>query len=130
MESHPELIEHARAAGLSVDVDIDGEARALPAGIDLAAYRILQEALTNVRKYAPGSRADVRIRYGSEDIEIEVRNDAANSGAEPASAEEGGYGLIGMRERVALYGGALETGPLPEGGFRVKARLPLGGDCA
>lgn len=130
MDNHAELIELARRAGLSVDVDVDGEARTLPTGIDLAAYRILQEALTNVRNHAPGARAAVRIRYGSQDIEIEVRDDGAGAEATRRRAEGGGHGLIGMRERVALYGGEIDAGPLPERGFRVKARLPLNEDRA
>jgi signal transduction histidine kinase len=126
IDSHAELIEQARAAGLSVSVDVEGEPCALPAGMDLAAYRILQEALTNVRKHAPGARAAVRLRYGARDFEIEVRDDGA--GAARPSVEGGGHGLIGMRERVGLYRGELDAGPLPGGGFRVTARLPLNED--
>lgn len=130
MENHAELVEQARGAGLSVEVDVEGEARPLPTGIDLAAYRILQEALTNVRNHAPGARAAVRIRYGSQDIEIEVRDDGAGAEATRRRAEGGGHGLIGMRERAALYGGEIDAGPLPERGFLVKARLPLNEDRA
>jgi signal transduction histidine kinase len=125
VDNHEELIEQARGAGLSVRLDVEGEPRSLPAGIDLAAYRILQEALTNVRKHAPDARAGVRIRYGSRELELEVHDDGAGSEARRSNAEGGGHGLIGMRERVALYRGELEAGPLPGGGFRVKARLPL-----
>jgi signal transduction histidine kinase len=130
MDSHAELIEQARAAGLSVSVDVEGEPRALPPGIDLAAYRILQEALTNVRKHAPGARAAVRLRYGAHQFEIEVRDHGARADARRAGVEGGGHGLIGMRERVALYRGELDAGPLPDGGFRVHARLPLDEDTA
>jgi signal transduction histidine kinase len=125
MDNHAELIERARGAGLSVSLDVEGEAHALPAGIDLTAYRVLQEALTNVRKHAPGGRAAVRIHYGAHDLEIDVRDYGAGAGGERASAEGGGHGLIGMRERVALYRGELDAGPLPDGGFRVHACLPL-----
>jgi signal transduction histidine kinase len=124
MNSHAELIDQARGAGLSVTVDVDGEPRALPPGIDVAAYRILQEALTNARKHAPGARVSVRIRYGNHYFEIDVRDHGAGTGA-PLVIEGGGYGLIGMRERVALYRGELDAGPQPDGGFRVHARLPL-----
>jgi signal transduction histidine kinase len=125
MDSYPQLIEQARAAGLSVSLDVEGQPHALPAGIDLAAYRILQEALTNVRKHAPGGRAAVRLRYGARDFEVEVRDDGAHLGARGPGVQGGGQGLIGMRERVALYRGELHAGPLPNGGFRVHARLPL-----
>jgi signal transduction histidine kinase len=125
MDRHGELIEQARGAGLSVNVHLDGEPRALPPGIDLAAYRILQEALTNARKHAPGAQVAVRIRFGARDFEIEVRDHGADAGARRATIEGGGHGLIGMRERVALYRGELNAGPGPEGGFHVHARLPL-----
>jgi signal transduction histidine kinase len=118
------LIEQARADGLSVDVEVDGEPRPLPAGVDLAAYRILQEALTNARKHAPGARTQVRIRYDISGLEIEVCNGAPSPNSRPTSAG-GGQGLIGMRERVALYGGKFEVGSLAGGGFSVKARLSL-----
>jgi signal transduction histidine kinase len=118
------LIEQARADGLSVDVEVEGEPRPLPAGVDLAAYRILQEALTNVRKHAPGARTQVRIRYAVSGLEIEVCNGAHSPNSLPSSAS-GGQGLIGMRERAALYGGEFEAGSLAEGGFSVKARLSL-----
>jgi signal transduction histidine kinase len=123
IDRHAELIEQARGAGLFVSVDVEGEPRALPTGIDLAAYRLLQEALTNVRKHAPGARAAVRIRYGEHDIEIEVRDHGTRAGT--PGVEGSGHGLIGMRERVALYRGELDAGPLPDGGYRVRARLPL-----
>jgi signal transduction histidine kinase len=129
MENHAQLIEQAEGAGLIVEIDVEGEERDLPVGVDLAAYRILQEALTNVRKHAPGSHAAVHIRYGVDEIEIEVRDDGR--GAETRDGgQRDGYGLIGMRERVALYGGQLDVGPLPGSGFRIKARLPLAQDLA
>lgn len=118
------LIEQARADGLSVDVKVEGEPRPLPAGVDLAAYRILQEALTNARKHAPGAHTQVRIRYDISGLEIEVRNGAPSPTSRPTSAS-GGQGLIGMRERVALYGGTFEAGPLAGGGFSMKARLSV-----
>ncbi|MGH8623322.1 MAG: sensor histidine kinase [Burkholderiales bacterium] len=118
------LIEQARADGLSVDIEVEGEPRPLPAGVDLAAYRILQEALTNVRKHAPGAPTQVRIRYAVSGLEIEVRNGAPSPNPLPSSAS-GGQGLIGIRERVALYGGKFEAGSLAGGGFSVKAHLSL-----
>lgn len=122
------LIEQARADGLVVDIVIEGEQRPLPPGIDLGAYRILQEALTNVRKHAPAARAEVQIRYAPAAVEIEVRNDRAPTQGSSGGTTAGGHGLIGMRERVALYGGTLEAGPLAEGGFRVRVRIPVDQD--
>ena len=92
----------------------------LPPGVDLAAYRIVQEALTNVRKHAPGARPEVELRFGERVLEIEVRQDAPG-----VNGEGTGAGLVGMRERVALYGGTLEAGPDARGCFRVHARLPF-----
>jgi signal transduction histidine kinase len=93
----------------------------LPRGLDLTAFRIVQEALTNVLKHAGTSRAAVRLRYADDSLGIEV----TDSGRAPAHANGTGRGLVGMRERVAAYGGELETGPRPEGGYTVRARLPL-----
>jgi signal transduction histidine kinase len=116
------LVDQARAAGLPVALTIDGAARPLPPGIDLAAYRIVQEALTNVRKHAGPAHADVRVHYGDHELALDVCDD----GRGPARSSNGaGHGLVGMRERVALYGGALEAGPGAHGGFGVHARLPL-----
>jgi signal transduction histidine kinase len=116
------LVGQARAAGLPVALTIDGDARPLPPGIDLAAYRIVQEALTNVRKHAGPAHADVRIHYGDHERALDVCDD----GRGPSRSSNGvGHGLVGMRERVALYGGALHTGPGTGGGFGVHARLPL-----
>ncbi len=94
-------------------------------------FRIVQEGLTNARKYAGPARASVRIGYRSDGITVEVLDDGAGFAPPdtgPAAGERGGYGLIGMRERVALHGGALTTGPRPEGGFAVLAELPLAPD--
>jgi len=117
----PELVAQARAAGLAVDLRVEGRPRALPLGIDLSLYRVAQEALTNARKHSAGARAEVVLRYRDRDVELVVDNDA---GAE-TNGHRGGHGLIGMRERVTVFGGTLDTGPRPEGGFRVLARLPL-----
>ena len=95
----------------------------LPAGIDLSAYRIVQEALTNVVKHAGNAATEVVIRHADGALELDVIDDSA---AVPASMNGSGHGLIGMRERVTLYGGTLEAGPRAGGGYAVRARLPLG----
>jgi signal transduction histidine kinase len=118
-----ELVTQERDAGLAIDLVVEGEERYLPPGLDLAVYRIVQEALTNVRKHAGNAAVVVRVRYESTSITVEVDDD----GAPVAVGEtDGGHGLIGMRERVTLYGGELMAGPRPGGGFRVHASLPLG----
>jgi signal transduction histidine kinase len=104
---------------------VDGAARPLPAGIELSAYRVVQEALTNVRKHAPGVSARVLVTYGPAELELCVRNAAAGTTNGEASAPGTGHGIVGMRERVALYGGSLETHAEAGGGFVVRARLPV-----
>lgn len=117
------LLEHVRASGLEVELTREGPRSPLPAGIELSAYRIVQEALTNVLKHGGPGRARVWVRRRPHDLEIEVIDDGV---AEPDAAAVGnGHGLVGMRERVALYGGTLEAGPRPAGGYSVRARLPL-----
>jgi signal transduction histidine kinase len=116
------LLEQVRAAGLHVDLTVEGEPRELPIGLDLSAYRIVQEALTNILKHAHASKATVHIRYEPDAIELEVVDD----GRGPAPDEtQRGQGIIGMRERAALVGGALRVGRAPGGGFAVDARIPL-----
>jgi signal transduction histidine kinase len=117
------LIEQAGEAGLPVEVEVQGEAIELPAGVDLTAYRLVQEALTNSIKHAGASRAEVVVRYGQGSVELVIRDDGR--GISDAKAESGGHGLVGMRERVAVYGGDLEAGPRPNGGYELRARLPL-----
>jgi signal transduction histidine kinase len=120
-----ELAEPLRLAGLDVVVRREGDEPKLPAGVDLSAYRIVQEALTNTLRHARATRAEVTVRYGKQAVELEVRDDGRGSpGAELNGA---GQGLVGMRERAALLGGTLEAGPLPGGGYRVHAHLPLEG---
>jgi signal transduction histidine kinase len=124
VESLPELIDRIRAAGTAVTFTVEGEPAPLPAGVDLSAYRIAQEALTNTLKHAGvGAAAAVRLGFGPGHLEIEVRND----GRAPAFRfrRDTGNGLRGIAERVRLLDGTLETGPGPDGGFRVLARLPL-----
>jgi signal transduction histidine kinase len=124
LERLGELIEDVRAAGLPVELSLDGVRRPLDAGIELSAYRIVQEALTNALKHARGARARVRLAYEPRAIEIEVTDQGGAGQRDLGEAAGGGRGLIGMRERVALYGGEFEAGPTPTG-FRVHARLPI-----
>jgi signal transduction histidine kinase len=115
------LLEQVREAGLRVDLTIEGERVALPAGVDLAAYRIVQESLTNALKHAGRARAAVLVRFDPRALGIEVTDDGPGSGHGNGT----GHGLVGMRERAALYGGTLEAGPRDGGGFAVRATLPL-----
>jgi signal transduction histidine kinase len=116
------LAAEVARAGPRVEVRIEGTRPELPLGLDLSAYRIVQEALTNVVRYTGPATARVRIRYGADDVEIEVVDDG-RGGRTPEPGD--GHGIAGMRERAALYGGSLEAGPLPGGGFRVAAHLPV-----
>jgi signal transduction histidine kinase len=118
------LIEQMRKAGLPVELRIEGEAEPLPPGVDLSAYRIVQEALTNTLKHAGSARARVEIHYGDGEVELEVSDDGRGTGRGGGS----GQGLIGMHERVALYGGVLKSGERDDGGYLVRARLPLDSD--
>jgi signal transduction histidine kinase len=120
------LVEDVRRAGLDIELEHAADLGDLPPGRALAGYRIVQEALTNALKHAPGAHVAVRIARSASDVEIEVCGDP-DPQAGSAAAEGGGRGLIGMRERAALYGGTLEAGPTPDGGFRVRARLPAEG---
>jgi signal transduction histidine kinase len=123
-----QLASRAHRAGLPVDVQIEGTPAALQPGADMAAYRVVQEALTNTLKHARGSRATVIVRYEPGDVVVEVLDDGAGpNGSNGAELDSGGHGLVGMRERVALYGGKLEAGRRQGGGFAVRARLPVGG---
>lgn len=120
-----ELVELTRAAGLTVTTEIVGDPVCLPAGVDLAAYRIVQESLTNVARHAPGARTSVRIAYGSSSIDVEVSNDCPASGHNGTGAGTGS-GIAGMRERALALGGHLAAGPGTDGGFVVTAHLPGG----
>jgi signal transduction histidine kinase len=122
--SLPSLVEQVRGAGLPVDLRIEGEQVPLPAGVDLSAYRIVQEALTNALKHAGVAEAEVVLRYSPSALELEVSDNGAGAVPGPNGA---GHGLIGMRERVALYGGELEAGAQAGGGYAVRTRLPLNG---
>jgi signal transduction histidine kinase len=122
-----ELLEQVRAVGLPVELSVAGEPRPLEPGLELSAYRIIQEALTNVLKHAPGSRARVTVRYGQSALDVEIVDQGLGEGRTRQMHEfaESGHGLIGMRERVAIFGGVFEAGPYGRG-FRVAAMLPLG----
>jgi signal transduction histidine kinase len=117
------LVSRARDAGQSVDVRVEGQPAGLPVGVDLTAYRIVQEALANAAKHAGPARASVTVRYERGAVEVEVADDGLGRDSAPSAG--GGHGLIGIRERVGLYGGTLDLGPRPEGGFHVRARLPV-----
>ncbi|MFD8087843.1 sensor histidine kinase [Kitasatospora sp. NPDC059722] len=129
------LVDESRVAGLPTDFGVQGPRRPLPPTVGLTVFRIVQEGLTNARKHAGPARATVTLTYGPDRVTVEVRDDggtagtAGTGGAAPQEAVpaggRSGYGLIGMRERVALHGGTLRTGPRPEGGFAVLADLPL-----
>jgi signal transduction histidine kinase len=115
------LLAQIRKAGLSVELSVEGQPAALPPGVDLSAYRIVQEALTNALKHAGPATARVVLRYAAEALEVQV----IDTGHRPPGRDGVGHGLLGMQERAALFGGQLEAGRRSEGGFGVRARLPL-----
>jgi signal transduction histidine kinase len=117
-----QLAARAEAAGVNVQVAVEGTPVDLPPGVDLTAYRVVQEALTNTLKHAGSATATVRISYEPNEIVIRVEDDGAPGAG--ALDESGGHGLLGMRERVGLYGGVIDAGPRTQGGFSVSARLP------
>jgi len=110
-----------RDAGLPVELRVEGEPRELPVGIELSAYRVIQEGLTNALKHAGRASAAVRIRYGAGSLELEITDDGAG---DPVEVPGGGHGLVGIRERVALYGGELQAGQRSGGGFVLRVLLP------
>jgi signal transduction histidine kinase len=120
------LFNQMRLTGLSISVKIEGDEKPLPPGVDLSAYRIVQEALTNTLKHAGPVNANVTIRYLRDAVELEIK-DNGNTNITEANKESKGRGIIGMRERVSLHGGEFQAGNLPKGGFTVKAKLPLTG---
>jgi signal transduction histidine kinase len=117
------LLANARSSGLSVDFTVEGTARPLPQGVDLSAYRIVQEALTNTIKHAGRVRSRVTLRYGDDELVVEVKDDGPGPAAD--AREGAGHGLVGMRERVAALAGELHAGAGADGGFMVRASLPL-----
>jgi signal transduction histidine kinase len=122
----PSLVEQVGRAGLRVELVVEGAEAPLPAGVDLSAYRIVQEALTNAVKHAGPGRARVLVRYGEDDLRLRVV-DEGRAGEPGPPGGRAGVGLVGMRERVHLFGGELHAGPGPDGGFTVDARLPIRG---
>jgi signal transduction histidine kinase len=118
----PRLVAGMSDSELAVEVGVEGEERPLPPTVDVSAYRIVQEALTNTLKHAQASHADVRLRYRPGELEVEIVDDGHGATGSPASGS--GLGLIGMRERAALHGGELRAGPEPGGGFAVRVKLP------
>jgi signal transduction histidine kinase len=122
LDDLPTLLTQVQAAGLPVELHVDGDRRAIPVGLDLSAYRIVQEALTNALTHANDARATVRVHYAEDVLELEISDDGqAADGHGPG----GGHGLVGMRERVALYGGRFTAGRRAEGGFTVRVLLPI-----
>jgi signal transduction histidine kinase len=121
MDKIPQLLDDVRAAGLDVQLETHGSPVVLSSGLDLSAYRIIQEGLTNALKHAGAEHACVQVRYGTGALELEVRDDG--HGAAPSDGL--GHGLVGIGERVKLFGGDMTAAPMPEGGFALQARLPL-----
>jgi signal transduction histidine kinase len=131
------LVAQAAGAGVRVRVSLEGEPRRLPAAVDLACYRVVQESLTNVVRHAGASRADITVTHHDGRVEVEVVDDGPTGdaagrspmivGRRPTPSRASGQGIAGMRERARALGGTLEAGPRPGGGFRVRASLPVGG---
>ena len=117
------LVERMRLAGIELALDVSGAPRPLPPGVELTAYRVVQEALTNMVKHAVGASAAIRVNYGPERLDVDVANTEGHPGE--AASTGSGRGLVGLRERLSLYGGTLHTGPRPTGGYRVRATIPL-----
>jgi signal transduction histidine kinase len=118
------LVASMSDTSLAVDITVEGETRPLPPTVDVSAYRIVQEALTNTLKHAHASHAAVHLRYWPDELEVEVVDDGRGAGNGAGRQDGGGLGLIGMRERAALHGGRLNAGAAPGGGFAVRVRLP------
>jgi signal transduction histidine kinase len=117
------LVDQVRESGLNVELKVEGDVAKLPASVDLAAYRLVQEGLTNTLKHAQAHRAEVLVRYGNGEVEVVVADDGNGTGG----GAGGGHGLVGLRERIAVAGGELDAGPRTCGGFQVRARLPMNG---
>ncbi|GAA2332728.1 sensor histidine kinase [Dactylosporangium salmoneum] len=120
-----DLADHMAESGLPVELTVEGATRPLPPGVDLTVYRIVQEALTNALKHAAPTTAHVVLHYDDQSVHVSVRDTGQAGGSGGTSANRVGHGLIGMHERVGLYGGTLEAAAAPETGFTVTARLPL-----
>jgi signal transduction histidine kinase len=120
-----ELLDEVRAAGLPVELEVHGEPHELPQALDVSAYRVLQEALSNVLRHAGRVPTAVSLRHDPAALVVQVEDSGPTGPAPDPTDGPGGHGLLGIRERVALFGGAVEAGPRPEGGFRLSARFPL-----
>jgi signal transduction histidine kinase len=120
----PSLVEEVGRAGLPVQLRVDGEPFPLPRGIDLSAYRIVQEGLTNALKHARANQADVTVHYMTDELQLEVHDNGEGS----STIDGLGHGLVGIRERVKIYGGEMSAGPSTEGGFVLSTRLPISGE--
>jgi len=126
LDQLPALIEQVQDSGVTVDLVVEGAPTALPASLDLAAYRVVQEALTNIVKHAGSSAAStVFVRYTADSVELEILDEGARAPERAPGLPSGGHGLVGLRERVHLYGGTLEAGHRPGGGYRICARVPV-----
>jgi signal transduction histidine kinase len=125
VESLGALLEQARRSGLDVELVTEGDPAPLASSLDLSVYRIVQEALTNTLKHAGPVHARVELRYGADQVDLDISNDGAPGQPRKRGGTDGGHGLVGMRERVALHGGQLRAERRPEGGFVVHASLPL-----
>jgi signal transduction histidine kinase len=125
MDGLARLLDQVRDAGLPVELAVEGRPRRLAPGVDLSAYRIVQEALTNTLKHAGPAAAQVRVCYTDDVLEIRVKDDGRGSSLESGNGRSPGQGLVGMRERVALFGGELKAGPKTGGGYEVVATLPI-----
>ena len=123
LDSLDALVERVGRAGLPVRLQVEGDAVQLPRAVDLSAYRIVQEGLTNSLKHANATRADVTVRYAPDAVQLEIRDDGVGAG----TTDGLGHGLVGIRERVKIYGGEMNAGTAPEGGFVLRARLPVEG---
>jgi signal transduction histidine kinase len=121
LEHLDRLVESAREAGLPVELRVEGKPVQLAAGLDLTAYRLVQEGLTNALKHARAQQAEVVVRYADGQVELTVSDDGRGGG----DGDKGGHGLVGIRERISVYGGELDAGPRPEGGYRLSAKLPI-----
>ena len=123
LDSLDALVERVGRAGLPVRLQVEGDAVQLPRAVDLSAYRIVQEGLTNSLKHANATRADVTVRYAPDAVQLEIRDDGVGAG----TTDGLGHGLVGIRERVKIYGGEMNAGTAPEGGYVLRARLPVEG---
>ncbi|HYF12281.1 MAG TPA: ATP-binding protein, partial [Actinomycetota bacterium] len=122
LEHLEDLVQRTRASGLDVELIVDGERRALPSGVEVSAYRIVQEALTNALKHSGARSVTVRLSFAPHEVVVDIADDGVGGDRE---SDGRGHGLVGMRERVSLFGGSFHAGPLLGGGWRVRASLPL-----